>query len=65
MDWKIVLSAVLLVVILIIALSMRKKITRNEDNEGMFKPYRLKVEGEDKEEAGEEGENEDEENDEE
>ena len=46
MDWKIVLSAVLLVVVLVIALNLRKKITRNEDNQGMFKPYRLKVEGE-------------------
>ena len=52
-DWKIVISAVLLVVVLVIALNLRKKIERNKDSEGMFRPYKLNVEGE-------EGEKEDE-----
>ena len=57
-DWKIVLSAVLLVVVLVIALNLRKKIERNKDNEGMFRPYKLNVEGRD-DESKDEDEDED------
>ena len=41
MEVKIVISAILLVVVLIIALNLRKKIPRNEDNQGMFKPFKI------------------------
>ena len=59
MDWKVVLSAVLFVVVLVIALGMRKKIKPNdEENRGLFKPYTLKVE---EDEFEEEYEDEDEE----
>ena len=44
MDWKIVISAVLLVVVLVIALNLRKRIERNKDSDGMFRPYKLRVE---------------------
>ena len=62
MDWKVVVSAVLLVVVLVIALNLRKKIERNKDNEGMFRPYKLNVEGRDGE-SNDEDEDEDEDED--
>ena len=55
MDWKIVLSAVLFVVVLAIALNMRKNIKRNENPpQGLFSPYKLKVE-QDEDDTDEEG----------
>ncbi|MCL1894993.1 MAG: hypothetical protein FWG03_00445 [Clostridiales bacterium] len=54
-DWKVILSAILLVVVLIVALNLRSKISRNKDSEaGIFRPYRLNVEGDEVEDEEDE-----------
>ena len=56
MDPKVIISAVLLVVVLVVALNLRTKISRNKDSEGgIFRPYRLNVEGEEDEDDEEGG----------